>query len=167
MHSNCSEWEGLNAEESSASPKGSRVEVARRVSSSDSLLCILVDRTGRGPTKGKLSHLFLTDYPLMTKALCPPLHNILILLYLLSWCFGATSATVMGMSHMFASMERVPETVSLFVLGTGLLVAGVLLRKALRLYERIVARKGKQEFQASHTSASSSVTPYFENERVA
>ena len=66
------------------------------------------------------------------------------------------------MSQILASMEKLPEAASLFMLGASLLLVGVLVRKVLRAHERIVARNDNPELRDSRVEAGASVTPSFE-----
>jgi ABC-type enterochelin transport system permease subunit len=57
------------------------------------------------------------------------------------------------MTQMIALIEGLPEAMSLLLLGTSLLVAGLLLRKALRAYERVVARREVPALQGTRAEA--------------
>ena len=57
------------------------------------------------------------------------------------------------MWEMLVSIEKLPEVPTLFMLGAALLIFGVLVRKAVGVYERVIARKDVPELKGSRAEA--------------
>jgi len=57
------------------------------------------------------------------------------------------------MMQVLALIEGLPEAVSLFFLGACLVASGMLIRKAVRAYERTVARKDVPGLKANGVEA--------------
>lgn len=71
---------------------------------------------------------------------------------------GEGNAKSLFMTQMIALIGGLPEAASLLLLGMFLLVAGLVLRKALRAYERVAVRKEVPAFKGTHTKASLQAT---------